>query len=304
MYRRILVGYDGTEGGRDALALAETLRAPDGAVIAACVHPSKAHARDERVETLFADAAAQVVAAARAQVRDDWLEFRTVAGHSPAHGLHVLSEELGADLAVVGSSKGTTSGQTRPGSTGERLLNGSPCAVAVAPAGFAADAGEPRVIGVAYDDSDESRAALREAGELARQFEATVRVITAVPPLQQYWSGESFAGAVASGEAIREARHESFRQMQVKAAETLPPEARVATDLVAGRPADVIAAEAEKGIHVLLMGSRSYGPIRRVMVGSTAIETMRRAPCPVIVIPRGAAGSGAEPVAAEAVTTA
>jgi nucleotide-binding universal stress UspA family protein len=302
MYRRILVGYDGTEGGRDALALARTLRAPDGAVTAACVHPSKAHARDDRVETLFADAAAQIVATARTQVHEDWLEFRTVAGHSPAHGLHMLSEELGPDLVVVGSANSAATGQTRPGSTGERLLNGSPCAVAVAPAGFAAEAGEPRVIGVAYDGSDESAVALREAGELARQFEATVRLITAIPPLHQYWSGESFAGAIASGDAIREQRHESFRQMQAAAAETLPPEARVATELVAGRPADVIADEAAKGVHLLVMGSRSYGPLRRVMVGSTAIETMRAAPCPVIVIPRGAAGTGQEPVGAEAAT--
>ena len=38
MYRRILVGYDGREPGRDALALAAALRCTDGVVIAACVY--------------------------------------------------------------------------------------------------------------------------------------------------------------------------------------------------------------------------------------------------------------------------
>jgi nucleotide-binding universal stress UspA family protein len=49
------------------------------------------------------------------------------------------------------------------------------------------------------------------------------------------------------------------------------------------------------------MGSRNYGPIRRVMVGSTAIAVMRQSPCPVIVIPRGVATPSAD--AAATVTT-
>ena len=66
----------------------------------------------------------------------------------------------------------------------------------------------------------------------------------------------------------------------------------------------MLADEAEKGLHLLLMGSRSYGPIRRVMVGSTAIELMRVAPCPVIVIPRGAAAAHGEAAAPETTTVA
>ena len=140
MYRRILVGYDGTDGGRDALALARELRAPDGTVIAACVYPGSGRARGDGVDTQFSGAAARAVAEAPAQIGEDWLETRTVPGHSPAHGLHVLSEEVEADLVVVGSAKRGSSGQVRAGSTGDRLLNGSPCPVAVAPVGFETDA--------------------------------------------------------------------------------------------------------------------------------------------------------------------
>jgi nucleotide-binding universal stress UspA family protein len=302
MYRTILVGYDGSDGGRDALALARTLRAPDGAVIVACVHPTSGRSADRRLDTLLADAAAQILAAARTHVHEDWLQFRTSPGQSPAHGLHVLSEELAADLVVVGSSSQAERGRVQPGSTGERLLNGSPCPVAVTPQGFAAEADTPRVIGVAYDGSEESRAALAEATALALDFEATVRLIMAVPPLELRWSAAAFSGA--TGDEIRQQRHESFRQQLAEAAESLPPETRAATTLVAGRPSEVLLDEAEKGIHVLVMGSRSYGPIRRVMIGSTAIEIMRVAPCPVIVIPRGAAASRHEEAAAEATTAA
>ena len=302
MYRTILVGYDGTEGGRDALALARTLRAADGTVIVACVYPGRSRAADERVETLLADAAAQTLAEARAQVHEDWLEFRTAPGHSPAHGLHLLSEELDVDLVVVGSSNRADRGRVAAGSTGERLLNGSPCPVAVAQAGFEAEGGTPRVIGVAYDGSDEARSALTEATSLALYLEATLRLIMAVPPLELGWSTAAFAGV--AGDDIRRQRHEAFRLRLAEAAESLPSETRAATTLAAGPASDVIADEAEKGVHLLVMGSRSYGPIRRVMVGSTAIEMMRRAHCPVMVIPRGVASPRGGPTAAEATTAA
>jgi nucleotide-binding universal stress UspA family protein len=302
MYRTILVGYDGTESGRDALALARTLRAADGTVIVACVYPGRSRVADERVETLLADAAAQTLAEARTQVREDWLEFRVAPGHSPAHGLHLLSEELEPDLVVVGSSNRADRGRVKAGSTGERLLNGSPCPVAVAPGGFEAEADTPRVIGVAYDGSDEARSALTEATALALDVEATVRLIMAVPPLELGWSAPAFAGV--AGDDIRQQRHETFRRQLAEAAESLPAETRAATTLVAGRASDVIADEAEKGVHLLFMGSRSYGPIRRVMVGSTAIEMMRQAPCPVIVIPRRVAAAHGEATTAEATTAA
>jgi nucleotide-binding universal stress UspA family protein len=302
MYRTILVGYDGTDGGRDALALARTLRAPDGVVIVACVHPTSGRAADKRLDTLLADAAAQMLITARTQVHEDWLEFRTAPGHSPAHGLHVLSEELGADLVVVGSSNQAERGRIHAGTTGERLLNGSPCPVAVAPHGYAAAADTPRVIGVAYDGSAESQAALTAATALALEWQAALRLVMAVPPLELRWSATAFAGA--TGDEIRQQRHDSFRKQLAAAGESLPAETRAATKLIAGRPSEVIAEEAEKGIHVLVMGSRSYGPIRRVMVGSTAIAMMRIAPCPVIVIPRGAAASHGEHAAAEATTVA
>ena len=300
MYRRILVGYDGSGGGRDALALARMLRAPDGTVIVACVHPASVQNADKRLETLLADAAAQIVAGARMQVHEGWLEFRTTPGQSPAHGLHVLSEKVGADLVVVGSSTQSEPGRVRAGSTGERLLNGSPCPVAVVPQGFAGESDPPRVIGVAYDGSEEARAALTVGSALAIEFEATVRLIMAIPPLELRWSAAALAGA--AGDEIRQQRHEAFRQQLAEAADALPADARAATTLVAGRPSEVIADEADKGVHLLVMGSRSYGPIRRVMVGSTAIEMMRAAPCPVIVMPRGTGASHAEVAPTEATT--
>lgn len=300
MYRKILVGYDGREPGRDALALAAALRADDGVVIAACVFPAFGRAHDQAVETLVADAAAQTVAEARSMVAADWLELRTAPGHSPAHGLHLFSEEIEADLVVVGSSGRAERGRVHAGRTGERLLSGSPCPVAVAPSGFAADGGSPRVVGVAYDGSEGSEIALLEATALAAEFDASLKLIAVVPPLEGAWPPQALAGL--SGDGIREQRRNGFRHMLEEAAERVPEEARAATVLRDGDAAAVIADEAEKGIHLLVMGSRNYGPLRRVMVGSTAIDLMRRCPCAVLVVPRGASAPSAAAADAGAAT--
>jgi nucleotide-binding universal stress UspA family protein len=300
MYRKLVVGYDGGEQGRDALALAAALRASAGTVIAACVYPT-GHWRGEQVELGLADSARRTLAEAREQVDSDWLELRAVRGHSPAHGLHVLCEEAGADLAVVGSARHAYVGCVSPGSVGERLLNGSPCPVALAPNGYRSEAAAPRVVGVAYDGSDEAAAALRAGAALASELAATLTIVTVVPPLEVFSSG-ALSRPHEGDDEIETFRREEFRHMLENAAKPLPDTLRTSTVLLEGRPADGIVGQAHEGLQLLVMGSRSYGPIRRVMQGSTAIEVMRVAPCPVIVIPREATrpSAGATATAASA----
>ncbi len=59
-----------------------------------------------------------------------------------------------AALIVLGSTHTGRLGRVRPGSTGERLLLGAPCAVAVAPHGYRTRL-DPALtrIGAAYDGS-------------------------------------------------------------------------------------------------------------------------------------------------------
>ena len=153
MYGKIVVGYDGTEQGHDALALAAVLRAPRGAVIASHVYPETGRGSGAKLQSAMADAALETLAGAREQLNGDWLELRAVPGNSAAHGLHHLCTDEEADLVVVGSSHRGEAGRVVAGSVGERLLNGSPCPVALAPKGFR-EAAFPRVVGVAYDGSD------------------------------------------------------------------------------------------------------------------------------------------------------
>ena len=87
---------------------------------------------------------------------------------------------------MVGSSHRGAVGRVVPGSVGESLLSGAPCAVAIAPRGFTAeDLGSRGVIGVGIDHSHESRLALREAVRLAELLGLRLRLITVVPEIAE-----------------------------------------------------------------------------------------------------------------------
>jgi len=120
-----------------------------------------------------------------------------------------------------------------------------------------------------------------------------------VPPLEVFTADWRDSHYHVDAE-IEHYRREEFRRLLAEAAEPLPDKLRAATVLVDGQPAAEIVDEAGKDIDLLFLGSRNYGPIRRVMVGSTAIAVMRRSPSPVIVIPRGAATPRAEAAATSA----
>jgi nucleotide-binding universal stress UspA family protein len=164
-----------------------------------------------------------------------------------------------------------------PGSTGEHLLHGSPCAVAVVPKGYrATEHSAPRLIGCAIDGSDEAMAALRGAATLARGLGAELEVI---------WA---FAPHVAPVDAEMLADLEVVARRQLDdAIEALPPEIPVGWVFVERDPVALIA-ERSRDLDLLVMGSRGYGPLRAVLLGGVSGRVIRDASCPVIVVPRGA----------------
>jgi nucleotide-binding universal stress UspA family protein len=104
---------------------------------------------------------------------------RAVGAVSRARGLQQLSEQDEIGLVVIGSTTRGPLRRTLPGSIADRLLSGAAASVAIAPHGFA-DEPPPRLasLGVAYDGSAESQAALEGGRRLARKAGAHLRVIT------------------------------------------------------------------------------------------------------------------------------
>ncbi len=141
----ILIGVDATARSEDAVALGRRLAlAGNAEVIVATVTPNGHPNRDEAHLTV------RRMSGLLAGVEAERIRTGVVAAESPAHGLHDLAEAESATVVVVGSTHTGHIGRVRPGSTGERLLAGAPCAVAVAPHGYRTQGDKPiRRIGVA-----------------------------------------------------------------------------------------------------------------------------------------------------------
>jgi nucleotide-binding universal stress UspA family protein len=293
--RKIVVGYDAGERAKDALALGKLLAdASDAELMLAGVFlfdpvwglPDSAFREAQAGYARALERAAESVGA----------ESQAVASSSPARGLHDLAEQIGADLVVVGSSQRSGAGQVLAGNIGLSLLHGSPCSVAVAPRGYADSVpGSLEEIVVGYDGSQEARLALADATELALTSGALVKLVAAAEPpvIAHEKDGVPYAGWY-------EHKHEIERVMRERltaAVGALPDRVRVEPVLVTGVPAALLADLARADGAVLLLGSRAYGPLRRVLLGTVASALVRTAPCPIVVHPRGArAASPDEPV--------
>ena len=175
---------------------------------------------------------------------------------------------------VVGSSHHSGLGAVLAGSVGRALLQGAPCPVAVAPRAYdTQEVDRLRVVGVGFDGTPEAESALDGAIDLARAAEATIRVIAALTPIQGPYDNAS--------------RYDALRAKAAAAVDRCPPELRAEVRIRNGAAIGVLRAEADLGIDLLLLGSRSYGPMLRTMLGSVSAELMRSAPCPLLVFPRG-----------------
>jgi nucleotide-binding universal stress UspA family protein len=269
---RLLVGYDGTPEGEDALALARVLGAPLGAeTVAACVTalPHRPGARQQLPRLEWE--AEETLAAATG----DDLERRPVVSSSAARGLFELADEEQVDMLVVGSSHHSGLGAVLAGSVGRALLQGAPCPVAIAPRDYRSqDLDRLRVLQIGYDGSPEAERALDGAIELALAAEATMRLVAVLTPVQT--ANDSSA------------RHDALREAVGAARDRCPAELRADARARTGDAATILRDEAEMGVDLLVVGSRGYGPALRTMLGSVAAELIAWAPCPVLVYPRAA----------------
>jgi nucleotide-binding universal stress UspA family protein len=84
----------------------------------------------------------------------------------------------------------------------------------------------------------------------------------------------------------------------------IPDDVEHERTLAEGHPAEVLAEIASADGGVLVLGSRAYGPLRRVLLGSVATPLVRSAPCPLIVHPRPARERAPAPTGENAATAA
>ena len=275
MFNRALVGVDGQQGGRDAVALATRLSASTKKLMLA--HVYRAHG-DPSVRGYDEHEAAQITRARQVlQSASEWsrsdTELRWISAASPGRGLHQLAETTSADLLVVGSTRRGRFGRVLLGDDTRAALDGAPCAVAIAPAGYAGQTAGMAKVGVGYDGSTDSKLALITARALASELGATLAALEVV-----VFASYSFSGPVA-GDSTLIADLVDQARGRVASLGDVEPHA------VVGQPADALA-EWSSSLDLLVVGSRGSGPVGRLVHGSTSWELTRHSRCPLLVVPR------------------
>lgn len=285
-FEKIIVGYDDSEHAKDALALGKQIADATGAELIVSrvflFHPLMRGG----IDSIEIERERELDAQSAAMASEIGATSRNVDSISVARGLHELAEETGADLLVVGSSRHGKAGQTLLGNVAVTLMHGSPCAVAVAPSGYR-DTAADRVseVLVGYDGSPESKLALESAYDLARAHDAGLRLVTVAdpPPLVVGKSG----GAGGGWHALKEELEAEARAQLQAARSSAPDDIAVETTLVTGEPVAALADAATAAGAILVLGSRAYGPVRRVVLGSISRALADSTPAPLIVYPRG-----------------
>jgi len=134
---------------------------------------------------------------------------------------------------------------------------------------------------VPYDASGPSGAALRFAFE---HFpDASIEVLHVVEPFADHTDAGSDHGRHQWRERATELAAEHFDEARAIAAEY---DATIETDWRYGRPGHEVVAHVESDdFDHIVMGSHGRSGIERLMLGSVAETTIRRAGVPVTVIP-------------------
>jgi nucleotide-binding universal stress UspA family protein len=284
---RIIVGVDGSDRSDDALALASSLaRGTAAEVVLARAYPyddaafhlgesaERHHLREDAQQMLdrlreHADASLRITT-------------RTIADPSPSRALHTLAERERAALIVIGSSHHGAAGRVFAGTTAERLLHGSPCSVAVAPLGFARAESISRIV-VGWDRSAEAAAALHAATAIARAVGAELRIVEV---LDIQWAGTPVIIPGSGAELAARQPAARARTSLDELVAGLPGDVDVRTAVVLGHPVGDLVRQSEDA-DLLVLGSRGYGPRRAVLLGGVSGRVVRKAACPVLVVPRG-----------------
>lgn len=202
-------------------------------------------------------------------------DVKCIGDASVGRGLHVLAEDTGADLLVIGSSRDGLLHRVMVGDETREALNGASSAVAIAPAGYAGATRMMREIGVGYNGSPESEHALRVARELAAETGAKVSAFEAVSVPTVVAHGRTAPDSTPIKNLVDDARG------RIAALGDIEPHAAY------GRPAEELAVYSAS-LDLLVIGSRDYGPLGRLVHGSTTHQLARSARCPLLVLTRAA----------------
>lgn len=275
----VVIGFDDSSYGRDAIALGLNIAArrhepvevvtayPDderGLLVAV---NDRAWVRKVRgVAKKKLAAAEEYVASLPPTDLQTAVTYKAIGPASASRAMHEHAEKTGTAVLVVGSSARAAIGRIALGSTVERLLSGAPCPVAVAPRGYSRYASSLSTVAVAYDGSPESETALQTGAMIARRDGLALRIV-----------------------AVRGSEDPDLAARLRQTADDIGPDGRATGEVIVASDAVETLADLP-GLprpDILVCGSRGYGALRQILLGSVSARVIRNAAYPVVVVPRG-----------------
>lgn len=162
---------------------------------------------------------------------------------------------------------------------------------------YAADGRAITKVGVGYEENAIGEGALATAHGIAAGSQAELDVMLVIAPLPSPWMSEPYAYLAELDDLANDRVKEA--QIRLEALEDCTVIVR------RGEPAPRLR-ELSAGVGLLVLGSRGYGPVRRMLLGSTSDAVVEDAGCSVLVLTRPAvrepdprrAGTVVEPAAA------
>lgn len=280
MFKRVVVGHAGDQAGRDAITLGTKLAAADGSItIVYPYHPLLARIPAQTIETRIREETQELISESGVT---NPIDCHWTSSPWPIHGLHQMASYENADLIVFGTAREALADHLHA-SLIERMVHGAPCAVAVAPAGYAEhNSKDIRRIGVGYADSEEGRMALRLGRDLTESLTAELELIAGSG------LGANFTTYALSWALLPELEDELYADAMAKLeqlASELAASVSVSAYVRRGEPCEILTARSEY-LDLLVLGSRAYGPLRHALLGSVSAPVVRGSHCPVLVVPR------------------
>lgn len=136
---------------------------------------------------------------------------------------------------------------------------------------------------VPLDFSGKSRQALRYAVPLAQKFGARIVLLHVLPDTR----GTSASTASLLTGTPAEQRAAALKRLQATAASLVPTTIRTDFSVLVGDPTKKIIEAIEKhDVDLLVLTTTGRTGLKRILIGSTAEQVMRHAPCPVLSVRR------------------
>lgn len=138
--------------------------------------------------------------------------------------------------------------------------------------------GTYRVV-VGVDGSESSLRALRWAAREAQARGGTVQAITVWT-----WDGTGSLAPTATSPLEERERAEEILEKAVASVADESPGVSIAADVIEDHPARALT-QAARDADLLVIGSHGHSRLHHAVLGSISEECVRRATCPVVVLP-------------------